>query len=143
MENLDDLDLPVRINFTFENDKYIKRDGVVYFNPIIFTTITSAVEVGKPERRYPIHYYYPYEIIEDIEILIPSSWKIKNLPSEITLNYPWVTYERKVSINGNNIKIKKTFRLERIEISLEEYKDYKEAIEKIIKLEQEMIMAER
>jgi tetratricopeptide (TPR) repeat protein len=143
MENLDNLDLPVRINFTFENDKYIKRDGVVYFNPIIFTTITSAVEVGKPERRYPIHYYYPYEIIEDIEILIPSSWKIKNLPSEITLNYPWVTYERKVSINGNNIKIKKTFRLERIEISLEEYKDYKEAIEKIIKLEQEMIMAER
>lgn len=143
MENLQDLDLPVIIKFSFENEKYIKKDGMLYFNPVIFTKITSAIEIGKPERRYPINYYYPYEEVEEIEIDMPSSWEIKGLPTDASLKYPWINYERKVIKEGNKIKIRRIFRLEKIEISLEDYKAYKDAMEKIIKLDGEMIMGSK
>ncbi|MEN2984469.1 MAG: DUF3857 domain-containing protein [Dictyoglomaceae bacterium] len=140
IENLENLDFPVVIKISFENDKYIKRDKVIYFNPVLFTKITSAVEIGKPERRYPINYYYPYEEIEEIEVYLPSTWEIRELPSNADLKYPWVTYERKIIREGNNLKIRRLFRLEKIEINLEDYKAYKEILERIIKLDEEMIV---
>ncbi len=140
IENLENLDFPVVIRMNFENDKYIKIDKIVYFNPFLFTKITSAVEVAKPERRFPINYYYPYEEIEEIEVNLPLSWEIKEIPSDIDLKYPWVTYGRKVIRDGNNLRIRRIFRLEKIEIGLEDYKAYKEVIERIIRLDQEMIV---
>ncbi|PMQ01458.1 MAG: hypothetical protein CBR30_05500 [Dictyoglomus sp. NZ13-RE01] len=142
MDNLDDLDSSVYVKLTFKNNKYVKKDNI-YLNPVIFTPLTSAVEVSKPERRYPINYHYPYEENEEVEIRIDESFSISSLPKDISIKSPWVTYERKVEKEGNIVRIKRVFRLEKTEIPLEEYKSYKEVMEQILKLDQEVIIGSK
>ncbi len=131
--DLSDLSVPVTQDYTFYSDMYLKKTDDGYsFYPSILERLTSGEEVAKPERRYPIVKYLPYETIDIIRYRLSDGLEWEEIPQDVYIDTPFGTYSLTFELKDGILTFKRVYISKRIWIGTEEYKKYKDFIETVI-----------
>src|SRR5690606_25367739 len=141
MTNLAD---SVKFDYTFRVKDEVAEIGSLQTFRIAYPDLVATLNNFTAEERiYPIEYYNfedadAYETIVKIEA--PAGKKFIELPTNETLKFGNMQFSIKYQLDApNKLTITRKFTSERKVIPAEQYKEFKEFFEKIIKAEQKMI----
>jgi hypothetical protein len=123
IKNLDNLNEPVLLNYTFKGPEYFTVAGQMRIMPQLAVLDSSLV--AKDKRKYPID-FGDLDIKETIvEIEIPKDFVIKYMPSGITEDSPWFKFTLEYNYQDNKIYFKQKTELKKDIIPEGDYPDFK------------------
>ncbi|HAJ56403.1 MAG TPA: hypothetical protein DCL35_01390 [Candidatus Omnitrophica bacterium] len=143
IENVDDLDTPVLLSYSFLAPQYLKKAGKTRILGQLGGMDTSGI--AKESRRYPIELAALAAYEEDIQVELPAHLEVKYLPGPVHVETKWFDFTNRYEMTGKN-----TFHFyslnrakERL-IPAEDYAGYKRAIEQAAALaDQQLILEEK
>ena len=90
-ENVDNLNLPIKLAYEFAGKNFLSRAGKARIMPQ-FTRIDTSSS-AKASRVYPLELGQPSVNEAVFSIRLPLNFKIKYLPESRILQSPWIDYE--------------------------------------------------
>ncbi len=140
IENLKDLDKNITLRYNFKGKDYFTRAGNLRVLPVYAKIDTSLV--ATKERVYPLDLGLPEQIKEEIEIEIPSHFKVKYIPLSVKEESEWMDFNVEYELKENKIYFRKTQTTKKRRILESEYSQFKEFIERLAFLVNERIVLE-
>jgi hypothetical protein len=141
IENLNNLNLPVVLSYSFGGDEYFTSAGKLRILPQL--TGLDASLVAKDKRKYPIDFGIldSKEIIFEIEI--PKNFVITYMPDSIAQDSPWLRLSVEYSRKNNKLFFKQKIDLKKRTISQGEYPAFKNFFEGLAKKIKQRIILQR
>ena len=141
IKNLDDLDIPVILNYAFRGLEYFTIAGKARIMPQLAGLNTSLV--AKDKRKYPIE--FPVLDVKEtiLEIELPRNFVIKYMPPRITEESPWLKFMVEYNQKNNKIYFREKIELKKNIISQEDYPSFKVFFEDIAKKVKQRIILEK
>ena len=141
IENLNNLNLPVVLSYSFGGDEYFTSAGKLRILPQL--TGLDASLVAKDKRKYPIDFGIldSKEIIFEIEI--PKNFVITYMPDSIAQDSPWLRLSVEYSRKNNKLFFKQKIDLKKGEISQGEYPAFKNFFEGLAKKIKQRIILQK
>ncbi|MBU2035552.1 MAG: DUF3857 domain-containing protein [Candidatus Omnitrophota bacterium] len=141
VDNLNDLNKPVVLNYDFQGPEYFTSAGMLRIMPQLISLDTSLT--AKETRRYPID----FEILDTkevkIEIELPSQFKVKYLPEGISEDFPWFKFNVEYKYKNNKIYFHQVIESKKSIISENEYPDFKVFFERLAKKAKQRVILEK
>ena len=129
IQNLDELNKNIILNYSFSGQEYWVRAGNLRIFPQLATLDTSVV--AKQLRRYPLDLGMPDTVIEEFEVVLPQKFKLKYLPANFKKSNPWMDFSVEYQLKGNQLYFKQTIQIKKRYVALSEYLEFKEFLESI------------
>lgn len=142
ISSLDDLSLPLSIEYGFSNPDYVKQAGDL----LIFHVpgLTRDLEgVAKEERIHPLIWDNTDSNESRISIQIRERYRISYLPESFEINLPFASYRLEYTNSGGKIQLETSEEQRARTIQVDQYPTYKEYEEKIAKELEKLIILER
>ncbi len=141
IENQNDLNKPVVLNYEFKGTEYLTDAGPLRIIPQLTGADTSLV--AKDQRRFPIDFNIldTKETIFNIEL--PENLTVKYLPESVNEDSPWLTFNALYRQKDNRIYFRQKVQLKRNIISQEEYPEFKNFFEGLAKKIKQRIVLEK
>lgn len=141
IENQNDLNKPVVLNYEFKGSEYLTDAGPLGIVPQLTGADTALV--AKDERRFPIDFNIldTKETIFNIEL--PENLTVKYIPESVNEDSPWLTFTALYKQEGNRVYFRQKVGLKRNTISQEEYSDFKNFFEGLAKKIKQRIVLEK
>ena len=141
-DNLDNLDKPVELEYSFSGPEYLTAGGQLRIMPQLASLDTSVV--SKDKRRYPID----FEILDtkqvELNLELPENFVIKYMPEDLKRDSPWLGVNVEYRHNGNKITFKQKVELKQNSIPLDQYQDFKHFLETLAKkIKQRIVLEEK
>ncbi|PIP20003.1 MAG: hypothetical protein COX40_07125 [Candidatus Omnitrophica bacterium CG23_combo_of_CG06-09_8_20_14_all_40_11] len=141
IKNLEDLNAPVVLNYSFKGSEYFTVAGRTRITPQLASLYTALVAKG--QRKYPIDFSI-LDIKETIcEIEIPGNLVIKYMPPSITEESPWLKFIVEYNQKNNKIYFRQKTELKKNTVSQEDYPDFKVFLEGLAKKIKQRIILEK
>ncbi len=142
IKNVEDLDKQVVLKYSFRAPQYLKKAGQARILEQLGGIDTTGLI--KDTRRFPIEFAGLSFNEGVIDIELPAHLKVKYLPSEIKKDTKWFSYESKYEILDKNvIRFYSTNRQKERLVTVQDYQDYKKAIEEMaLSANQQVILEE-
>ena len=141
IKNLDNLNEPVVLSYTFKGPEYTTSAGNLRIMPQLAVTNTSMV--AKDKRKYPID----FDILESKEIIfeieIPQNFVIKYMPDNVNQDSQWLKFIVEYSYKNNKIYFRQKTELKKTAVSEEEYPGFKKFLESLAKQIKQRIVLEK
>lgn len=131
LKNQDNLNKPVELRYRFKGPEYLTAAGDMRIMPQLSNF--NAALVAKDKRRYPIDLGALDLKETKIEINIPEDFMVKYLPGDIEEDTPWFNFRINYQVEGKKVIFKETSLIKKYKISLQEYRAFKEAFQKLAK----------
>lgn len=141
VKNLDNLNLPVVFRYTFSGSEYFIAAGRLRIMPQLATLDTSIV--AKDKRRFPIDFAILDTKETTFEVAIPKEFVIKYMPEDIKQENAWLNFNATYSYENNKIYFKQKVELKKTRIATEEYAEFKNFFEGLLKKIKQRIILER
>jgi len=142
VENLNDLNKPVELHYSFSGAEYFTTAGDLRIMPQL-TGIDTAV-VAKEKRRYPIDLGVPDYRETEFEIGIPAGFVIKYIPKNVKEDNPWFLFEAEYSFKGGRLFFREKTIGKKNRVAVEEYPQFKRTSESLAKrLKQRVVFEKR
>jgi hypothetical protein len=141
IENLNNLNQPVVLKYSFRGPEYFTAAGKLRIMPQL-TSLDTAL-VAKDKRRYPIDLGALDTRESDLEIEIPDNFSVKYLPETVAEESPWLKFSAEYSNRDNKIYFKQIMQMKKSAISENEYPDFKIFFEGLAKKIKQRIVLER
>ncbi len=100
-------------------------------------------ETSLQKRKYPIEYENPILHKHRVEIKIPSEWKVVSIPQPLKIENKWGSYSGEFRVEDNLLVFTDEYRRDSLNISVEDYQEYKSFNEKITALVKKGVFFER
>jgi tetratricopeptide (TPR) repeat protein len=141
INNLEDLDKPVELNYRFQGPEYFTIGGKLRIMSQLASLDTSIV--AKDKRRYPID----FDILDTKEagfnILLPSNFVLKYMPLDLIEDNPWFKFTAEYKHQDNKLIFRQRIELKKNIVSENEYPDFKNFFESLAKKMKQRIVLER
>ncbi|MFH0876991.1 MAG: DUF3857 domain-containing protein [Candidatus Omnitrophota bacterium] len=140
--NVEDLDMPVGLTYTFSAPQYLKKAGKARILDQLGGLSTAGL--FKEERRYPIEASALTTEETIVEIELPAHLALKYLPPPVVLDTKWFRYLIQYEPVGKNvIRFRSVNVLKDKEVAITDYPAYKKAIEEVaVQVNQQVILEE-
>jgi len=141
IENLNDLNKPVILSYSFHGNEYFTDAGRLRILPQLASVDTSLA--SKPVRKYPISLTLLSSKEEEAEIEIPRGFVVKNMPDNFSEDSPWLNLKVEYSFKNNQIFFRQKTQDKKKEVTQSEYADFKRFLEKAASSVKQRIVLER
>lgn len=141
IENLDNLNKPIVLNYDFSGPEYFTIAGNLRIMPQLSNLDASLV--AKDKRRYAIDFGILDSNQIDLKIEIPKTFVIKYIPGNINEESPWLKFKVEYNRKGNSIHFRQKINLKNNLILVEEYSDFKKFFEALAKRLKQRIVLEK
>jgi hypothetical protein len=141
IKNINDLDLPVVLDYTFNGSEYFTFAGNLRIMPQLADF--DAGLVAKDKRRYPIDLGVPDSQERYFEMLLPDNLKVKYLPETIREDNAWFDFSVEYLNQGDKLIFKQNQEVKVDSVNRDDYPQFKAAIEKLAKNIKQRIILER
>ncbi|MDD2752557.1 MAG: DUF3857 domain-containing protein [Candidatus Omnitrophica bacterium] len=131
IKNLDDLNKPVELDYSFSGPEYLILAGPLRIFPALASLDTSLV--ARDKRKYPIDFGNPETKESDFEIAIPDNFVIKYIPETITQDSPWIKFNITYSRQGNKLLVRQKIVLLQEYVTEADYPGFKIFFEDLAK----------
>ena len=140
-ENVDNLNLPIKLAYEFAGKNFLSRAGKARIMPQ-FTRIDTSSS-AKASRVYPLELGQPSVNEAVFSIRLPLNFKIKYLPESRILQSPWIDYEVDYKLKGDTLTVSQKQGLKKRQASVQEYPQFKKFLEDAAILLDEHIILEK
>ena len=127
IQNLDDLNKNVVLNYSFSGQEYWTKAGDLRIFPQLALLDTSLV--AKQLRRYPLDLGLPSIREAELEVILPQQFKMKHLPADFRQSSPWLDLSVEYHLEGNSLYFKQIIQTKKRYVTLSEYLEFKEFLE--------------
>ncbi|MFA5356331.1 MAG: DUF3857 domain-containing protein [Candidatus Omnitrophota bacterium] len=141
IENLNDLNTPVVLSYSFKGSEYFTEAGKSRIMPQLSSLDTSLV--AKDKRRYPVAFPFLDTRETSFEIELPRGLSVKYMPQSVSEETPWLDFKVEYKQKNNKIYFTETARLKKILIPLDEYFRFKGFFEGLAKRIKQRIILEK
>jgi hypothetical protein len=139
LENIYDISKPFSMRLSCTLRDYVVEAG----NLRIFAIPGAEMafpEVTLPERKYDIAYDTSFEMIHDVILTVPETYRVEYLPSEINLETPYATYRASYTAeNDTTLVFHDDFRRTKRVVPVRDYAAYKAFLQKVSKYSKEQL----
>jgi len=137
--DLEDLNIPVRLNVAFSAPDYLKRAGDVWLFTIPGIQMEAGL-VGKEKRNYPITFSTTSLSIDRAEIHLPAQFEAQFIPEGTHLQLPYISFKSSYEAVGGTIFYEGILRRNNTKIEISQYPQYKDFMERVSRKSQEQIV---
>lgn len=141
IENLNDLNKPVVLMYSFSGPEYLTSAGSLRIMPQLAFVDTSMV--SKPKRKYPLDLEFLDTKESSLEMDIPKGFIIKSLPDSVSAENSWFTFKVEYSYKDSKIVFKQRLEKKKEEIMLDEYRQFKHSVESLARSVKQRIVFEK
>lgn len=141
IENLEDLNKPVTLIYTFQGPEYLTVAGLLRILPQLISIDTSSA--AKDKRKYGLDFGIPDTKESDFEIEFPRFFVIKYIPESVNEDSPWLKFAAEYSRNHNKLYLRQKVQLKKTFISESEYPEFKAFLENLAKKAKQRTVLER
>ncbi|MDD5431688.1 MAG: DUF3857 domain-containing protein [Candidatus Omnitrophica bacterium] len=141
IKNLDDLNKPVVLTYSFSGPEYFTEAGPLRIMPQLANLDTSLV--AKDSRKYAIDFDFLDTKETYLEVAFPANYVIKYMPEGVVEDSPWLSLNVSYSQKDNKLYFKQVVELKRTKISVDEYPDFKKFFQKLALQVKQRIVLER
>jgi len=141
--DLKDLSKPVWMRLYYRIENYALKGGKKFLTFPLPEIYYSASKVAREKRRYPIAFPAPEFQSHNIIIKLPRGYLIHYIPEKYEAKGKGIEYKAVFSKKGNRIIFNDYYTRETIRIPPEVYSQYRECLQTMAKLPQELIILKR
>lgn len=141
IENLNNLDLPVVLKYSFKGPEYLTPAGSLRIMPQLTTVDTTLA--AKDVRSYPIDFGLLTTKEVDFEIELPDNLIIRFMPESIAEDSPWLKFSAQYFRKDNKVNFRQIIQMKKTQVSENEYADFKIFFERLAKKIKQRIILER
>lgn len=141
-ENAENLNLPIRLTYTFTGKNFLSRAGSARILPQLTQLDTSLV--AKDSRGYPLELGQPNSNESYTEIELPKNLEVKYLPDGLEVKNDWMDYSVSYDLKGKILKASQKQVLKNKQVSRESYPEFKKFLEDLaVRLDEHVILERR
>ncbi len=129
IQNLDDLNKNVILNYSFSGREYWTKAGNLRIFPQLALLDTSVI--AKQSRRYPIDLGMPSIREAELDVVLPRGVKLKYLPADFQESNPWLDLSVEYHFEDGHLRFKQRTQIKKRYVALSEYLKFKTFIEGI------------
>lgn len=141
IENLEDLNTPVVLNYEFQGPEYFTAAGKLRIMPQLSSLDTSLV--AKDKRKFDLDFGTLDSKEGAVEIIMPDSLTVRYLPESITEDNRWLKFSVEYSRKNNRIYFTQKSEMKRARVTAQEYPDFKKFLEATAKKVKQRIVLEK
>jgi hypothetical protein len=141
IENRDDLNKPIVLQYSFSGPEYFTAAGSLRIMPQLASFDTSIV--AKDRRRYAIEFPVLEARETQFAIFFPQDFVIRYIPQSIKETSPWFDFAADYSQKENRIYFRQSAVLKKTVVSDSEYSEFKKFCEALAKKIKQRIVLER
>ena len=141
IKNLDNLNLPIVLSYTFQGPEYLTAAGPLRIMPQLSGLDTSLV--AKDKRKYPIDFNILDTKETVYEMEIPKNFAVKYLPENVRKENRWIGFTVEYARKENKIFFRQKMELKKKEILEDEYPEFKKFFEDTAKQVKQRIVLEK
>ncbi|MFH0791203.1 MAG: DUF3857 domain-containing protein [Candidatus Omnitrophota bacterium] len=141
IENLDNMNEPVKLNYTFSGPEYFTAAGALRIMPQLASFDTSLV--AKDKRRYAIDFTILDSKQTSFKIVIPDDFVVKYLPESVNEECPWLKFSAQYRRQDNQVIFQQDIESRKNIVTEEEYPDFKIFFEGLAKKVKQRIIFEK
>ena len=124
--NLNATDQPFGYRYSLVAEGYAKPAGdLLLVRPRVLGINSRSLLETKEPRKYPVEFFGPARYTDTIEITLPSSYEVDDLPPPVNADYSFASYHSKTEVNGNTLKYTRTFEVKELSVPLSKVDDLK------------------
>ena len=114
---------------------FAKTGSRIFINPNFFNRKTSSniPDEKVEDRKYPIHFNYPYQDIDSVEIKIPNVYQLEAAPEPLLIDNSFARYETKYKYENQQLYYVRTFEYKTNHFAKELYGEFVEFLKTVIK----------
>ncbi len=129
-----DEDINYQIEFNGVYRKSIVHTGKrIFINPNLFNRKTKDNLPDEEDRKFPIHFSYPYQDIDAIYMEIPQGYALESAPEAISIDLPFASYKTEYTLTENRLKYIREFIYKDNDISIKDYPEFCKFLKTVIK----------
>jgi len=141
IQNLENLNLPVVLSYTFEGPEYFSLAGSLRIMPQL-AALDSGL-VAQDKRKYDLDFSIMDTKEAIIEVEIPDNYVIKYTPDNVIQDSPWLRFIVEYSHKNNLLHFKQKAELKKNRVLQTEYIDFKHFFEGVAKKIKQRIVLEK
>lgn len=141
VQNLDNLNAPVVLKYSFKGPEYFLAMGNLRMIPQL--TAVDVTSVAKDKRKYDIDLDILDSQETDFEIEIPEGLAIKYMPQSVNKDSPWLTFLVEYTQENNKIFMRQRTELKKNRVYESEYQDFKNFMEGLAKEVKQGVVLEK
>jgi hypothetical protein len=131
-----DYEVNVCVNFNGIYKKSFTKTGRrIFLNPNFFNRKTSSniPDEKVEDRKYPIHFRYPYQDIDSVEIKIPSGYQLEAAPAPLLIDISFAQYETRYEFVNQKLNYVRTFEYKTNHFAKELYGEFLDFLKAVVK----------
>lgn len=141
-ENAEDLNLPIKLNYSFTGKNFFSRAGAARILPQ-FTQLDTSI-VAKDIRNYPLELGQPNSTESYFEIELPAGLEVKYLPEGLKAETPWMDYSVGYALEARTLKVRQAQALKSREVSRKDYPEFKKFLEDLsVKMDEHVVLEKK
>jgi len=141
IKNLEDLNIPVILNYAFKGPEYFTAAGNLRILPQL--TGLDASLVAKDSRKYAIDFGILDTKETDLEIEIPPNFIIRYIPDNVAEESPWLNFSVDYNHKDGKLYFRQKTELKKTLIFESEYTEFKNFFEDLAKKTKQRIVLEK
>ena len=105
----DSLNDPVSATFTVEVSGFAAATGKRLLFPSSIFQVNSRQRFNNAERKEPVYFQYPFWTIDVVEVSVPATLQVENLPQSQPVKADFAFYRAERSVKANTISFRRDF----------------------------------
>lgn len=139
--NLDDLNKPVELRYSFSGPEYFTVAGNLRLMPQLASLDTALV--AKDKRVYPLDFNVLDEKVTVFEIAVPKAYTAKFIPDNISEDSPWMSLKVMYSFKDDLLSFRQDTVFKKQAIPEGEYAEFKKFYEGLAKKIKQRVVFEK
>src|SRR5579872_3192406 len=124
--NLNEIDLPFELNYSFEAPDYAKNaGGLLLVRSRVLGIKASGLMETKECRKFPVEFEGPASDVDTFDITIPPGYVVDDVPPPVDVDFGFATYHAKTEVQGGLIHYNRTFEIKELSVPVSRTEDLK------------------
>ncbi len=124
--NLHQIGLPFGYDYSFVADRYAKTAGnLLIVRPRVIGIRTSGLLETKEPRQFPVIFEGPERDTDVVEIEMPASYEVDDLPPSVDLDYSFASYHSKTEVKGNVLRYTRIYEIKELSVPMSKMDELK------------------
>lgn len=143
IKNIEDMNKPPILRYKFSTKKFLNPVRNLRIVPLIEDLIIDLGYISKDKRQFPIEFDCIFKNNVKLNFFLANNLKLKYLPQDSNFSTKWFDFKTKFKeYSPKQISCLQEFNLKQRFVTVEEYQEFKAALEKMFYLLKEQIVLE-
>jgi len=112
---------PLTAQFQVQVPNFASRAGQRLILPLGIFHANGQNAFVSARRTHPVAFEYPYEVYDDLTLVLPPDLQIESLPGDVILDQGVALYNSSVERQGNSLRLKRTLKMQAYFLPVKNY----------------------